>query len=281
MNAPTPDHTHADIAGTSCTSGDQSGHAVAATVPGRPGHGGHPLPGGVADPASYGGHLRPNGQPAHAGQLAAPAMPAGGSASVATPIDGGRVTDLAASSTHLAGRSDRLSTVGPVADPDAAPGMKPIAVNSPRRLSTAGLVLRVVGRLLLVMVLAGSVLVLAVGLGRWMLLAGLAPAVPDPPAPVPVWGGVRGVMVLAQDQSGGVSLEQFLANLRTWIFRILGTVTATVLAIGGIRLAAANGEPEQVAKAKETIKSGAWGFVFTMLAPAFVTILQQLVGGSR
>ncbi|WP_445189113.1 pilin [Pseudonocardia sp. Cha107L01] len=136
--------------------------------------------------------------------------------------------------------------------------------------------LRVAGQLLLATVLAGAVVVLAVGVGRWLLLAGVTPA-----GPVPAWGGMRGVVVLAQDSSGGVSLEQFLANLRTWIFRILGTLTATMLAIGGIRLAAANGEPEQVAKAKETIKSGAWGFVFTMLAPAFVTILQQLVGGSR
>jgi hypothetical protein len=233
----------------------------------------------LAGPASYGGRPSPSGQAADTGQLTATALPARDSASVATPIRGESVTDLAASSTHLAGRTDRLSTVGPVTDLDTEPIA--ITVNDPRQLSTAGLVLRVAGRSLLAMVLAGSVLVLAVGLGRWLLLAGLAPAVPNAPSPVPVWGGVRGVVVLAQDQSGGVSLEQFLANLRTWIFRILGTVTATVLAIGGIRLAAANGEPEQVAKAKETIKSGAWGFVFTMLAPAFVTILQQLVGGSR
>jgi hypothetical protein len=197
---------------------------------------------------------------------------------VATGADGVAATDLAAP-------PDCLSAVGPVTSPDTAP----IVVMAGRRGEPRGsaLVVRVVGRLLLAMVLGGAMLVLAVGLGRWLLLAGLPSTLPHalPPAPIPAWravpDGVRGVVVLAQDQSGGVSLEQFLANLRTWIFRILGTLTATVLAIGGIRLAAANGEPEQVAKAKETIKSGAWGFVFTMLAPAFVTILQQLVGGSR
>jgi Type IV secretion system pilin len=285
MNTPTPDRAHAQAEAPEApesavampgVSGGHPGHSVA-IGPAHTGRSGHPHP---ARPAGHTGHPSPAGQSANTGHMTARPMSSRGSAQVAT--DGGEVA-----ATDLAAPSDCLSTVGPAINPDT----EPIAVmaglgDEPHG---AALVLRVVGRLLLAMVLAGAVLVLAVGLGRWLLLEALAPTLPHAPAPAPapgpVWravpGGVRGVVVLAQDQSGGVSLEQFLANLRTWIFRILGTLTATVLAIGGIRLAAANGEPEQVAKAKETIKSGAWGFVFTMLAPAFVTILQQLVGGSR
>ena len=73
------------------------------------------------------------------------------------------------------------------------------------------------------------------------------------------------------------SLDQVVNNIRTWLVGILVAVATLFLTVGGLRYAAANGDPGEVEKAKLALKSAAIGYGLAMLAPLFVTIVGQWV----
>jgi hypothetical protein len=73
------------------------------------------------------------------------------------------------------------------------------------------------------------------------------------------------------------SLEQVVNNIRTWLVGILVAVATLFLTVGGLRYAAANGDPGEVEKAKLALRSAAIGYALAMLAPLFVTIVGQWV----
>lgn len=93
-------------------------------------------------------------------------------------------------------------------------------------------------------------------------------------------GAGEQLTVLAQGgDPGGVSLNQFLTNVRNVLIGLLATLTVCYLTIGGIRMIIASGEPGEVERAKSALRSAAFGFLATVLAPAFVGVLQSLFGG--
>ena len=73
------------------------------------------------------------------------------------------------------------------------------------------------------------------------------------------------------------SIQQVVNNIRTWVVGILVAVATLFLTVGGLRYAAANGDPGEVEKAKLALKSAAIGYGLAMLAPLFVTIVGQWV----
>ncbi len=73
------------------------------------------------------------------------------------------------------------------------------------------------------------------------------------------------------------SLDQVVNNIRTWLVGILVAVATLFLTVGGLRYAAANGDPGEVEKAKLALRSAAIGYGLAMLAPLFVTIVCQWV----
>ena len=73
------------------------------------------------------------------------------------------------------------------------------------------------------------------------------------------------------------SLNQVVDNIRAWLLGILVAVATLFLTVGGLRYAAANGDPGEVEKAKLALKSAAIGYALAMLAPLFVTIVGQWV----
>ncbi|RZU48813.1 hypothetical protein EV385_0538 [Krasilnikovia cinnamomea] len=69
------------------------------------------------------------------------------------------------------------------------------------------------------------------------------------------------------------SIEAVVNNIRTWLVGILVAVATLFLTVGGLRYAAANGDPGEVEKAKLALKSAAIGYGLALLAPLFVTIV--------
>ncbi len=73
------------------------------------------------------------------------------------------------------------------------------------------------------------------------------------------------------------SIQQVVNNIRNWLVGILVAVATLFLTVGGLRYAAANGDPGEVEKAKLALKSAAIGYGLALLAPLFVTIVGQWV----
>lgn len=85
------------------------------------------------------------------------------------------------------------------------------------------------------------------------------------------------VVLIAEPAYAAESIEQVVNNIRTWLVGILVAVATLFLTVGGLRYAAANGDPGEVEKAKLALKSAAIGYALAMLAPLFVTIVGEWV----
>ena len=74
-------------------------------------------------------------------------------------------------------------------------------------------------------------------------------------------------------------LGQVVDNARLWVMGLLAAVATLFLVIGGARYVMAGGDPSQVERAKQTIKSALAGYALAVLAPVALSILQGIVGG--
>jgi hypothetical protein len=115
-----------------------------------------------------------------------------------------------------------------------------------------------------------------------VISASLAPLLPTGTAPALAAAGPGAVALLAQNSDpGAINLESFFSNVRSLLIGLLATITVCYLTIGGIRMVIAGGDPGEVERAKAALRSGVFGFLATILAPAFVSLLQSLFGGAR
>jgi hypothetical protein len=80
------------------------------------------------------------------------------------------------------------------------------------------------------------------------------------------------VVALAQ------SVDEVLNNVRNWIVGILAGLATVYLTIGGARYTMAGGDPGEVERAREALRSAARGYALAALAPLVVEILKGLVG---
>jgi hypothetical protein len=82
-------------------------------------------------------------------------------------------------------------------------------------------------------------------------------------------------LVLAQAPA---SFQALITNLRNWVVGLLVGLSTLFVTVGGIRLAAADGDPGEVERAKRSIRNGLVGYALAALAPMIVSALQSLVG---
>lgn len=73
-------------------------------------------------------------------------------------------------------------------------------------------------------------------------------------------------------------LNTVIDNLRNVIVGLLAGLATLFLTIGGVLYLFAAGDPEQVSKAKNALKSAAIGYGIAVLAPLLVTLLKKVVG---
>lgn len=78
---------------------------------------------------------------------------------------------------------------------------------------------------------------------------------------------------------GGASLGEVINNARLWVLGLLAAVATLMLVIGGARYVLAAGDPSQVERAKQTMKSALAGYALAVLAPVLLSVLQGIVGG--
>ncbi|WP_379575249.1 RNA polymerase sigma factor [Nonomuraea mangrovi] len=74
-------------------------------------------------------------------------------------------------------------------------------------------------------------------------------------------------------------LGKVFDNLRNWLIGLLATLATLMLTIGGLRYLVAGGDPGEVQKAKTALKAAAFGYALAVLAPLFVNVLKNVVGG--
>ena len=74
-------------------------------------------------------------------------------------------------------------------------------------------------------------------------------------------------------------LGQVVDNTRLWVMGLLAAVATLFFVIGGARYVLAGGDPSQVERAKQTLKSALAGYALAVLAPVALSILRGIVGG--
>ncbi len=104
---------------------------------------------------------------------------------------------------------------------------------------------------------------LAVAVAAAAMIASLTAAAYAAPGPV----------ILA-----AASIGQVIANIQKWLTGILAAVATLFLVVGGVRYLAAGGDPSEVEKAKQALKSAAIGYALAVLAPVLVQLIGQWVG---
>jgi hypothetical protein len=75
------------------------------------------------------------------------------------------------------------------------------------------------------------------------------------------------------------SVDQVLANLRSWLVGILAGLATVFLTLGGIRYVMAGGDPGEIEKAKSAFRRAGIGYGLAVLAPLVVSVLRGIVGG--
>ena len=100
-------------------------------------------------------------------------------------------------------------------------------------------------------------------IGRLLALAGLAVMVGAAPASA---------------QAAGPNLGSVIDALRIWMVGLLAGLATLFLTVGGIRYLLAGGDPSQVERAKQSLRSAAVGYAVAALAPVLVAILRSIIG---
>lgn len=75
-------------------------------------------------------------------------------------------------------------------------------------------------------------------------------------------------------------LPTVIQNLTNEIVALLAGLATLFLTIGGVLYLFAAGDPEQVSKAKNALKSAAIGYGLAVLAPVLIDLLKRVVGAS-
>lgn len=91
--------------------------------------------------------------------------------------------------------------------------------------------------------------------------------------PAVAWAAPPGPPVLAVND-----LPTVIANLQNWIIGILAAVATLFLVIGFARYMTAGGDPSETERAKGAFKAAAIGYAGALLAPWFMTVLQDILG---
>ena len=74
------------------------------------------------------------------------------------------------------------------------------------------------------------------------------------------------------------SLPAVIENLRKWVMGILAAVATLYLVFAGVLYATAGGDPSQVDRARDALRSALVGYALAVLAPILLQVVQGIVG---
>jgi hypothetical protein len=78
--------------------------------------------------------------------------------------------------------------------------------------------------------------------------------------------------------TAAASLSGVISNLTTWLVGFLVGLATLFLTYGAVLYMTAAGDPGAVEKAKNCLKSAAFGYALAVLAPVLVAALKSIVG---
>ena len=78
--------------------------------------------------------------------------------------------------------------------------------------------------------------------------------------------------------TAAASLSGVISNLTTWLVGFLVGPATLFLTYGAVLYMTAAGDPGAVEKAKNCLKSAAFGYALAVLAPVLVAALKSIVG---
>lgn len=94
-------------------------------------------------------------------------------------------------------------------------------------------------------------------------------------------GAAAGSTAVCQNQGENLRDNKFTTALTNTLLFVLGTVAVIVIVIGGIRYATANGDPQKITSAKNTIMYAVVGLIVAVMAWAIVTFVVTSVAGGN
>ncbi|MDG6104011.1 hypothetical protein Daura_23175 [Dactylosporangium aurantiacum] len=73
-------------------------------------------------------------------------------------------------------------------------------------------------------------------------------------------------------------LPTVISNLTNTVTTLLAAVATLFLTLGGFRRVTAGGDPAEVEKSNQALRSAAIGYALAVLAPVLLTLLKSIVG---
>jgi len=73
-------------------------------------------------------------------------------------------------------------------------------------------------------------------------------------------------------------LDKVVDHARLWVMGMLAGVATFYFVLGAARYVMAGGDPGQVERAKQTLKSALAGYALALLAPVVLAVLEGIVG---
>lgn len=73
-------------------------------------------------------------------------------------------------------------------------------------------------------------------------------------------------------------LPTVISNITNTVTTLLAAVATLFLTIGGFRRVTAGGDPAEVEKSNQALRSAAIGYALAVLAPVLLTLLKSIVG---
>lgn len=90
-----------------------------------------------------------------------------------------------------------------------------------------------------------------------------------------------GTSAVCQNQGENIRDKKFITALTNTLLFILGIAAVIVIVIGGLRYATANGDPQKITSAKNTIMYAVVGLIVAVMAWAIVTFVVTSVAGNN
>jgi hypothetical protein len=90
--------------------------------------------------------------------------------------------------------------------------------------------------------------------------------------------GAASLILAGAPVHAATDLGSVIDGLRVWAAGLLVALATLFLTIGGIRYLAAAGNPREMQRAKEAMRTAVIGFALAALSPLLIDILRRIVG---
>ncbi len=95
---------------------------------------------------------------------------------------------------------------------------------------------------------------------------------------LPLFVSAEEIIIIENPLGEGTQFEDIIDRIIDFIFRIAIILAPLMVVIGGVMIATAAGNPQQVARARSLLIWTAIGFAIVLLSKGIIVIIKQLLG---